>query len=161
MQVKFKFFSTKFTGKIKVILKFCFKKDTEKMGIFFSKIRFLHDIILSYMWKHFILNKMKLKSWKTLHFFLDIWMRDDALALWIIISKIILFFGKFGFKGPQGIGSILTNIPVFGPIFWKVLVQPFWTNINIGPKILVHFLQISKYWSKQYWSISEYPKILV
>ena len=37
MQVKFNFFSTTFTGKIKVILKFCFKKDAEKMGIFFPK----------------------------------------------------------------------------------------------------------------------------
>ena len=61
MLVKFKFFSTKITGKIKVILKFCFKKDAEKMGIFFSKIRFLPDIILSYMGENLILKQMKLK----------------------------------------------------------------------------------------------------
>ena len=55
------------------------------------------------------------------------------------------------------------------------MVQPIWTNINIGPKILVHFqqfqviglsnigqfLKIPKYWSKQDWSDYEKCKILV
>ena len=124
MQVKFKFiFSTKFTGKIISILsmrcrsmlnrffvqnllgkskyiEILFQKRYWKNGNIFSKIRLLHDIILSYMWENFIL-KWNLRGWQTLHFFLDIWMRDDALALWIIISKIILFLENLGSKGPR------------------------------------------------------------
>ena len=100
MQVKFKLiFSTKFTGKSKYI-DILFQKRYWKNGNIFSKIRLLHDIILSYMWENFIL-KWNLRGWQTLHFFLDIWMRDDALALWIIISKIILFLENLGSKGPR------------------------------------------------------------
>ena len=85
MQVTFQLiFSTKFTGKIISILsmrcrsnlnlflvqnllgkskyiEILFQKRYWKNGDIFSKIRFLHDIILSYMWENLILNQMKLK----------------------------------------------------------------------------------------------------